>query len=295
MGNTNLTTNNLNVEDVSGDELSITSIKGEGPASDLSDSEFKPHMHLNQNTRHATGKKQVQHHNQQVQQQILDYSNLKRPTTPMDVRETDQQIQYQIQAYQQQQQQGQRLLRQTESATKGIRYHQMTDQNTVSIRFNEWDPHAKQQQILNERQKSPLRSKQSNSNFSQSLLNTDSSPRQLSGRGQITSANPKSLQTQQLLQHQLSTNSNLSNSDSNSMSNLDLTVSGQKLGRKDLSPTNNTPRDSNAISQIMQQQQQQQQQQQRPYTRRLQPLEKMNSEQAPGPNENQFIRQKTYA
>ena len=39
--NLNSNSNNLNVEDISGDELSITSVKGEGFASDLSDNEIK--------------------------------------------------------------------------------------------------------------------------------------------------------------------------------------------------------------------------------------------------------------
>ena len=85
-------------------------------------------------------------------------------------------------------------------------------------------------------------------------------------------------------------------------------VSGQKLGRKDVSPTN-TPRDANQQHQ-QSPQHLSQQERQKPFTRRLQPLDKLAAEQAAlnaitqnsntsnnstnntSTNENQFLKQK---
>ena len=69
--------NNLSVEDMSGgeDELSIASVKGEGFASDLSDTEIR-----NQHQQHQRTKTKRSMADGQYQQ------NQKRPTTPMDVR-----------------------------------------------------------------------------------------------------------------------------------------------------------------------------------------------------------------
>ena len=156
------------MEDISGDELSITSVKGEGFASDLSDNELKN-----------------QHHNQQqllVNKRAKLKNTLKRPTTPMDVRNSGDGHQNHQPSVQQQKsasKQNSSLL-QTQhqqqinsSGSAGIKYHQLGDQNVTSTRFNEWDPYSanrQQQLIQNERQKSPLKSKQSlqqnqNSNF----------------------------------------------------------------------------------------------------------------------------------
>jgi hypothetical protein len=171
-------------------------------------------------------------------------------------------------------------------------------------RFNEWDPYAlarQQQNMLDSRQKSPLKAKtggqqqsvQQQSNFAQTFLNTtDSSPRQSSGGNIQRNANNSNSSQKQLQQmspqHQPAQAQNnlasLNNQiDLNSSANLDLIISGQKLGRKDLSPTNQTPREANAGQQaqqssqpIAQLQSQSIASQQRPYTRRLQPLDKMN-------------------
>jgi hypothetical protein len=268
---------NLDVVDVSEDETSITSMKGEVAASDLSDNEIqnKPHLKLSQRSR--------------LKKPIIE-QNPKRPTTPMDIRT----------------QENQKAI--AKSNDTGLRNSNMKFKNQQisneniqqpTGRFNEWDPFnlSRQQQINpNERQKSPhnkssksllqqqqqqqqlqqlqqqQQQQQQQSNFAHTFLNTDSSPRQSSGRSQLGSAN--NLNQKLPLTSQQQTNTG----DMNSSSNLDLIISGQKLGgRKDLSPTN-TPRD---LTQIQQSQSSQQQQQQpisvhRPFTRRLQPLDKLN-------------------
>ena len=222
MSNSN-NNNNLNVEDISGDELSITSVKGEGFASDLSDNEIK-----------------TQHQHQHMQQTLTNKraklkNTLKRPTTPMDVRSSGPDHHHQVQQQQQSQQQKSATKQQLNSPQSqlqaqhqqqqiggggvvvggvgsggGLKFHQLGDQNVTSTRFNEWDPYGasrvQQQQILlqqNERQKSPLKSKQAlqqnqNSNFAHTFLNTDSSPRQSSGRSQVGSANVNNPKLQQI-------------------------------------------------------------------------------------------------
>jgi hypothetical protein len=312
--------NNLNVEDISGDELSITSVKGEGFASDLSDNELKN-----------------QHQNQQqllVNKRAKLKNNLKRPTTPMDVRNSgDGHQNHQPSAQQQKSASKQNSsLLQTQhqhqinssggvvvggvggggggggGGVGGLKYHQLGDQNVTSTRFNEWDPYSanRQQQLSqSERQKSPLKSKQSmqqnqNSSFAHTFLNTDSSPRQTSGRSQVGSAGNQKLQQISPQQQQaLGVNTGLNTSGSNqnemsSSSNLDLVVSGQKLGRKDASPTNTTPRDANQQHQHSPQHASQQDRQ-KPFTRRLQPLDKLAEQSSPliaNTNENQFLKQK---
>lgn len=261
----NKSNTSLNVEDISGDEVSGTSVKGEGEASEISDSEITktkyPHHHyLSQ--RPARVKKNISNTEQ----------NPRRPTTPMDIRNLDQQKR-QLAAKQQQQEQ------QNEgSGVRGmsIKNQQIGEQHHVSNRFNEWDPYSNRQP--NERQKSPQKTKQyqqqpqqqqqQSSNFAHTFLSTDSSPRQASGRSQLGSANNQKLQMS--LQHNNSNNNNTnmngSQLDVNQSSSLELVVSGQKLGgRKEVSPTN-TPRD---LSQF------QQPQSLRPFTRRLQPLDKI--------------------
>ena len=217
-------------------------------ASDLSDTEVRNQQHTNPFSQRNRVKKLEQ--------------GPKRPTTPMDIRMFDQKTTKPIQP-------------QNDTNSRGmvIRNQQIGEQNQVSTRFNEWDPFKQQ----NERQKSPHKSKQNQhqsqqqqqqqqqhqqqpqqtSTFAHTFLTTDSSPRQQSGRLQIGSANTTKHQTSQ---QQMSLNN-----DMNSSSNLDLMVSGQKLGsRKEASPTN-TPRDipNNNSSSL-----------QRPFTRRLQPLYK---------------------
>lgn len=245
----------------------------------------------------------------------------------MDVRMIDQQQQQQ----QQQSNQPQKTLKQqqqqlNESNRGGLKYHQIGEQNVPSTRFNEWDPYGiskqqhlqqqfllqqQQQQSLSERQKSPHKSKNAaNSNFAHTFLNTDSSPRQTSGRSQTGSANIQNAKLQQMSpQNQQQFNSSGNQNEMSSSSNLDLMVSGQKLGgRKDLSPTN-TPRES--VQQQSPQHSQQNSANHRPFTRRLQPLEKLNAEliansqpsqgsnqavqinQNNQGNEGQFLRQKT--
>ena len=303
--------NNLNVEDISGDELSITSVKGEGFASDLSDNEIKNQHQQQQNL---------------VNKRAKQKNSLKRPTTPMDMRNAGdnhhpqqqksagkQNSSYQNSLLQAQHQQ-QTPSGAMSSGPGALKYHQLGDQNVTSTRFNEWDPYSdnrqRQQQLSqNERQKSPLKSKQSmmpnqNSNFTHTFLNTDSSPRQTSGRSQIGSAGVNNQKLQQISPQQqaLGPGGGLNTSGSNqiemgSSSNLDLIVSGQKLGRKDASPTNTTPRDANQQHQHSPQHINQQDRQ-KPFTRRLQPLDKQAVESnstvtsATTTNENQFLKQK---
>lgn len=175
-------------------------------------------------------------------------------------------------------------------------------------RFNEWDPYASNR---NERQKSPLKSKQGQqSGFSHSFLGQDSSPRQPSGRLNIGSATQKfqhlttfqqqyhqqQLQQQQqsqfLLVNPLSSGGQVEpGANNSSTSNLDLVISGQKLGPRKESPTN-TPRDSSAY----QQRQQESSANSRGFARRLQPIEKNSSDAANVLNssgEGQIFRQKT--
>ncbi len=235
----------------------------------------------------------------------------RRPTTPMDIRNFDKNGK-------QQSQPGGKPLNQVESNVDPVGHHhrgmsirnqQIGEQHHVSNRFNEWDPYKQQQsnQINNERQKSPQKTKQQqqqqqvpqnqqSSNFAHTFLNTDASPRQTSGRSQLGSANNQKLQ----MSPQHNTNNNNTNNTNNQQeinqsSSLELVVSGQKLGgRKDLSPTN-TPRDMS---------QYQQPQSLRPFTRRLQPLDKIALEMqiqqqqqqilANTVNEGQFLKQKKY-
>lgn len=99
----------IDVEDVSGDELSITSVKGEGCGSDLSDSEAKQSTggHITQRGGRS-GKK------------ALSFStadqNLKRPNTPMDFRGPP--------GNQQLTQTGKNSNRPVESALKSVRFQQ---------------------------------------------------------------------------------------------------------------------------------------------------------------------------
>lgn len=232
---TSLNSNNLNVEDMSDDEeYSITSVKGEGFASDLSDNEMKNQV----NPRIKNKKIALEH-------------NPKRPNTPMDIRLSEQ-------------------TKSERDPVKNIKHHHMSDPSITMTRFNEWDPFKQKENL--ERQKSPLKSKHQ-SNFAQTFLNvTDPSPRQFSGRVQTGSANQKGQQTTQFV------NGN-TNQETNSSTNLDLVISGQKLGARKESPTN-TPREVSAHPD-----------KKRIYSRRLQPLEK-NSETI-GANEGQFLRQKT--
>ncbi|RNA21186.1 ankyrin repeat domain-containing 55-like, partial [Brachionus plicatilis] len=230
-----LNSNNLNVEDMSDEEYSITSVKGEGFASDLSDTEIKNQV----NPRMKTKKIAFEH-------------NPKRPSTPMDIRLSEQ-------------------AKNERDPVKNIKHHHMSDPAVTMTRFNEWDPFRQKENL--ERQKSPLKSKHQ-SNFAQTFLNvTDSSPRQFSGRVQVGSASQKAQQTTQFV------NGSSTNQETNSSANLDLVISGQKLGSRKDSPTS-TPREVSAHPD-----------KKRIYSRRLQPLDK-NSEMNSS-NEGQFVRQKT--
>jgi hypothetical protein len=230
----------LNVEDVSGDEISITSVKGEGFASDLSDSEpterTGSHKQLNRN---------------KIKKTIISIvdANPKRPATPMEIRPQDQH-QTLLQSSQQQQQKGRFISNHFSNEllkSAGVKYQQISEQPTN--RFNEWDPFSaiRQVQFQSERHKSPLKTKQPNqqqSNFAYTFLNTESSPRQSSGRSQIGSAS--NLKHQQV--------SSQHSSEIHSSSNLDLIVSGQKLG---------TNLHSDNLDHLN-----------KPFIRRLQPIEK---------------------
>ena len=199
-----------------------------------------------------------------------------------------------------------------------IKNQHIGEQHQVSNRFNEWDPFSssrqhqqqqqqlQQQQINSERQKSPQKTKQypqqpqlqqqQSSNFAHTFLSTDSSPRQTSGRSQLGSANNQKLQiSPQHNSNNVSGTNNSNQPDANQSSNLELVVSGQKLGgRKEVSPTG-TPRD---LLQF------QQPQSLRPFTRRLQPLDKIALELqiqqqqqqilANTSNEGQFLKPKKY-
>ena len=291
------------------EQLSIASVKGEGFASDLSDNEMK-----NQQLNRAKVKKSALNQDNgntfYNNNNNMNQNNLKRPTTPMDFRIVEQQHQQQHQ-----QQQSQKSKQQEMKQNKFNQDPNQIQTGVTHQRFNEWDPYAalrqqqqvQQQQNIDSRQKSPLKSKnqQNSSNFAHSFLNTDSSPRQSSGRNAQTGvaiqnggplSNQKlqqmSPQHQQQQQQQQQLNQNKEIDLNSSSNNLDLIISGQRLGgqRKDLSPTN-TPREStNQIGQQQLQQsqlQQQQQQQQRPFTRRLQPLDKVNMEPVLNSNSNQ--------
>jgi hypothetical protein len=300
----NKSNTSLNVEDISGDEISLTSVKGEGEASEISDNEtlknnkYPHHHYLTQRTSRLKKNPVIN----------TEQNSQRRPTTPMDIRNQDQQ-----------QQQQQKNLRQIVSKSQeqssdlntnfrgmSIRNQQIGEQHQVSNRFNEWDPFSssRQQQMNSERQKSPQKTKQypqqsqlqqqQSSNFAHTFLSTDSSPRQTSGRSQVGSANNQKLQISP--QHNSNSVSSINNSnqaDANQLSNLELVVSGQKLGgRKEVSPTS-TPRD---LSQF------QQPQSLRPFTRRLQPLDKIALELqiqqqqqqilANTSNEGQFLKPK---
>lgn len=269
----------LDVVDMSEDETSITSVKGEGFASDLSDNETNKgqqpsHLKLSQRTR--------------IKKPMVDQAH-KRPTTPMDIHQKSRQPN-------------------TNSKFKKNQSGQMGSNENIQQptgRFNEWDPFNRsighgqanpfdrkksphnqnrsaqilqqqqqtqqQQQVQNNQQFANTQQPQSNqSGFAHTFLSTDSSPRQSSGRSQLGSANKSHVAPQ---------SAGLGDSNTTS-SNLDLIVSGQRLGgnRKEMSPTN-TPRDLNQL-----------QQQQlptghhkpidlhRPFTRRLQPLDKLGAE-----------------
>ena len=279
------------------DELSIASVKGEGFASDLSDTEIR-----NQHQQHQRTKTKRSMADGQYQQ------NQKRPTTPMDVRGFEHQTsQVQPTPYHHILQQPPQ--KHSAFGSKAKQFQQMNEQHVGTGRFNEWDPYSNLSSLRTnnlqqgERQKSPLKSKQQptnppvlqhqnsqqqqQSNFAHSFF-TDSSPRQTSGRSHIGSATVNmnygsQKHSQMSPQHGGLSNTmfNSSNRDGGvgpggdivSSSNLDLMVSGQKLGgsRKESSPTNLnntvTPRDGNQL-------QPQSLQQQRPFTRRLQPLDK---------------------
>ncbi len=239
------------------------------------------------------------------------HSNVKRPNTPLDFRAANSGPQ-------------QRL--------SGVKFQQFgagnDQQNPTTQRFNEWDPN----QSMNSRQKSPQKQKnsllssatalqhqlqqqqQQNSNFAYTFMNTDSSPRQTSGRQAVGIQNSTKFQSQLSIGSGGGGATNLNQVDSNSNSNLDLMVSGQKVGapRKE-SPTN-TPRQEDG-------QQPQQQSNSylsrseaqklnsgnnlnRPFTRRLKPLDNLpnngnlnesnnNNSNLHSSGENQFIRQKT--
>lgn len=221
----------MNVEDVS-DECSITSTKGEGFASDFSDNELR---NGSNKKKHKVSIKQLKLFCRLIILKIIvlkvtNQDLTKRPSTPMDIRQ-DQQNQQPTGP------QTHVRNRQMSHNEKSIKFQHIGEQQ-VSYRFNEWEPFGKQQQNeqskqiqqSNERQKSPLKSKHSA---------RESSPRQSSGRGQITSA---------------SINQDRMQNDGS----LDLMVSGQKFGRKDTSPTN-TPREVAPL---------------RPPTRRLQPIDR---------------------
>jgi hypothetical protein len=269
------------VEDVSGDEISITSVKGEGFASDLSDSE-----HVDRNGSHK------QLNRNKMKKTIINVvdANPKRPATPMEIRPQDQQqaalLQHQKSRY------FSNHYSNEQSKNTGFKYQQIGGGGgggeQTTNRFNEWDPFSaiKQVQIQGERQKSPLKSKQSQqqqqqqqSNFAYTFLNTESSPRQPSGRSQPTSAS--NLKNQQVSpQH---------STEMNSASNLDLIVSGQKMGtlRKELSPTNlhhDGPDGQNHQAQSA-----------KPFIRRLQPIEKAKEDESNGKdnNNNNSNRQKS--
>lgn len=307
----------IDVEDVSGDDLSIASVKGEGCGSDLSDSETKhPTNYTNQRTTTGAG---VGRSAKKAFSFGAADPNLKRPTTPMDFRgaagnSTTAKMNN----------------RPSESAIKSVRFQQFNNDMSVGTamtsRFNEWPPaDSRQQQQQSDRQKSPLKSKQSGqqSGFAHSFLGQDSSPRQASGRPNINSATQKYMTTfqqqyhhQQLLQQQqqqqqsqfllvnpLGNNAfgsnqieaNMSNNNSSSASNLDLIISGQKLGPRKESPTN-TPRDSSAYHHQQQQRQSESSANSRSFTRRLQPIDKSANETANILNssgEGQIFRQKT--
>lgn len=257
---------NLDVVDMSEDETSITSVKGEGFASDLSDNETKQqpsHLKLSQRIK--------------IKKTIVDQAH-KRPTTPMDIHQKSRQPNNNAKF--------------KKNPSGQIGSNENIQQPTG--RFNEWDPFNRsighgqanpldrkksphnqnrsaqilqQQQQIQQQQQAQNNQQQpqiNQSGFAHTFLNTDSSPRQSSGRSQLGSANKP---------HTAAQPPGLG--DSNTSSNLDLIVSGQRLGgnRKELSPTN-TPRDLNPL------------QQQptghhkpidlhRPFTRRLQPLDKL--------------------
>lgn len=237
----------VDVEDLSGDEeQSLTSMKGEGFASDLSDNEERSrHNRVQQQlSRTKSNKKSASHAD----------PTTKRPQTPLDLRQD--QSKRQPTAAQQQNQQ-------------------------PYTRFNEWDPYKGN----SDRQKSPQKSKGSanlasqTNNFAYTFLGQDASPRQTSGRTANNSTGTLSAGNSMI--------------ESTSATNLDLMVSGQRVGppRRD-SPTNNTPRTDDLPSG----KQQTQSQSQRPFTRRLKPLDNAPTSGEVNLNssgENQFLRQKT--
>ena len=155
------------------------------------------------------------------------------------------------------------------------------------------------------RQKSPQQQKNGllvgstvnqNSNFGYSFMNTDSSPRQTSGR-QAQGSGSAGTKLTSNFQSQSSSNQ----IESTSTSNLDLMVSGQKVGARKDSPTN-TPRQEDinnlANNRLIQDQKGSATSANKPFTRRLKPLENMhtntnNNDILNSSGENQFIRNKT--
>jgi hypothetical protein len=317
-------------EDVDVDEddkssISDTSIKGEGFASDISDNEIN-HNYNNKKLEYIKHQKQQQQQQQKsnniliqrdkMKKAVLNSdANLKRPSTPMDIRMAEP-------LNQQQQQQQNIKTNQRPLVGSGVVKHQLhsnrnhinelSSQNTTSSRFNEWEPYKNSNNNNNntnnidQRQKSPQKSKyQTNSsNFAYTFSNTDSSPRQLSGRTVLTSATqngPKQLTSPQTTQQQQQQQQQL---DLSSSSNLELVISGQKMigerivsSNKDrnkdsinnqaISPTNNnsstvivTPREINNSSS-------------RPFMRRLQPLDKTDPFITQNSNNNSVPSQQT--
>ena len=213
---------------------------------------------------------------------------------------------------QQQQQQQKSSLRQPNA---GVKFQQIGDQPAQLSRFNEWDPYASNRAHaqLNsnnnvsgiERQKSPQKQKNAtaaisggvgvgggggntalggnaNANFAFTFVNQDASPRQTSGRAQLSNSSGAAAGT------------NLNQVDSSSTSNLDLVVSGQKVGARKESPTN-TPREiAEQPARAIGSGGQHSNNANRPFTRRLKPLENMPANDALNSSgENHFVRQKT--
>lgn len=131
----------IDVEDVSGDELSITSVKGEGCGSDLSDSEAK---HNNSNSHSTTTTTTTTTLSQQQQHQRVGGGagrsgkkllsqvdpSLKRPNTPLDFRGSGGNPIYQ------QQQANKTSNRPIESAIKSVRFQQYSNENQIGIFLN---------------------------------------------------------------------------------------------------------------------------------------------------------------
>ncbi len=275
--------------DISEDETSITSVKGEGFASDLSESE----AHHPANYKASLLQQQLQqpHHlklSQRVKSKSKD-SSLRRPTTPMEIHQnskTTNPLRGPGSRYKKQ------MSRDSTITTNNNNNNDLNNSfgsgnvQQPTGRFNEWDPYNKPESrkkspnvraaILSQQQQNPQiqQSQQqpstNTSTFAHTFLGTDSSPRQTSGRSQLGSATKTHQQQLQQQQQQQGSN-NQTNSEVNCASNLDLMVSGQRLGggRKELSPTG-TPRDMGVIGIVAGSKGDLH----RPFMRRLQPLEK---------------------